>query len=98
MESHLEIEQDNIEEFCNIIKLLVSSDLSVLHEVLLIENENDQFICLRRNRINITFYSNLYNAYCARTLVSTPIDYISNEIMNRFKKLYIITPLQNILT
>ena len=90
MESPLEIEQDNIEEFCNIIKLLASSNSSVLHEVLLIENENDQFICLRRNRINIAFYSNLYNAYTARTLVSTPIDYISNEIMNRFKQLYII--------
>lgn len=90
MESPLEIEQDNIEEFCNIIKLLVSSNLSVLHEVLLIENEKEQFICLRRNRNNIAFYSTLYNAYSARTLVSTPNDYISNEIINRFKNLYII--------
>jgi hypothetical protein len=84
MDKSTEQEQDNIAEFCDIIRQLVDRDLAVLHQVLLIEDEKEQFKCLRQLRDKITFYGNLYNAYSARVLVQEPIIYVKNEIVSRF--------------
>ena len=91
MESVDEIEtikytmMDGIEEFCDILQLLVDVDLAILHRVLLVEDEAEQRQTLRKYRNYILFYSNLYNAYTARTLVLEPLIYIKNEIISRDK-------------
>ena len=80
------MEENNIEEFCDIIKLLNDKDLSILHQVLLREstyNETEQKIFLRENR-STKFDGTLYNAYCARVLVTEPILHVNNEIVSRF--------------
>ena len=82
---------ENIDEFLTIINLLVDADLSVLHEVLKCNNEEEQHKCLRfhRNHKNdIVFYADLYNALCAsRSLVSDPLIHITHEIVTRFNKI-----------
>jgi hypothetical protein len=78
---------DDINEFCDIIKLLDDKDLSILHQLLVREsshNEVEQKAYLRDNR-STKFDGTLYNAYCARTLVIDPINYVTNEIVLRFK-------------
>ena len=77
------------EEFITILKYLVHNDLAVLHQVLMIENEEEQIKCLRAMRSYMTSYSSIYNAYTARVLVTNPTYYISNEIVSRYKKLYL---------
>ena len=77
------------EEFMTILKYLVHNDLSVLHQVLTFENEDEQIKCLREMRSYMTSYSSIYNAYTARVLVTNPIYYINNEIVSRYKKLYL---------
>jgi hypothetical protein len=77
------------EEFITILKYLVHNDLAVLHQVLTFENEEEQIKCLREMRSYMTSYPSIYNAYTARVLVTNPNTYISNEIVSRFKKLYL---------
>ena len=75
---------DNAEEFINIIQQLVNHDLLVLQLIFMNDNETEQIQCMRDNRVYITFYDNLYNAYCAaNSLVKKPITYITNEILRR---------------
>jgi hypothetical protein len=78
----MEIE-NNIDEFCEILNLLVDSDVIVLYHVLLESNEKEQITTLRKMRDEITFYPSLLNAYYARTLVVDPIKYVQNEINKR---------------
>jgi hypothetical protein len=75
---------NNVEEFCNILTHLVDSDLSVLHQVLMVEDETEQIKTLRKQRSKITYYANLYNAYTARVLVLNPVEYVKSEIISRF--------------
>jgi hypothetical protein len=82
--------QENIDEFLTIIQLLNDCDLGVLHEVLMMETETDQIKCLRALRIVITNYPQTYNAYTARVLVNKPNEYITNEILSRYKKTFLI--------
>ena len=77
------------EEFITILKYLVHNDLAVLHQVLIFENEEEQRKCLRAMRSYMTSYSSIYNAYTARVLVTNPTTHIANEIVTRFKKLYL---------
>jgi hypothetical protein len=81
------IEDDLTKEFCNILQLLVDKDLAVFYQVLMFDDEAKQIQTLRKYRNHIKFYSNLYNAYTARTLVLDPITHIRNEIIVRFTKL-----------
>jgi hypothetical protein len=75
---------DNAEDFINIIQQLLNHDLLVLQLIFMNDNETDQIKCLRNNREQITFYPNLYNAYCAaNSLVKKPLTYITNEILRR---------------
>jgi len=86
--------QDNLEkythgdinEFCGIIRLLVNRDLTILHQALMLSDEKEQKLCLRQMRSS-KFDGQLYNAYCARTLVLDPITYVKNEIVFRFNRL-----------
>jgi len=82
------LESDNIDEFITIIQLLEDKDLSVLHQVLLVEDEKEQHKCLRLHRDKVVFYPGLYNAICAsRSLILpplNPITYINTEIITRF--------------
>ena len=78
------------EEFSTILKYLVHNDLAVLHQVLMLDDEEEQHACLRKNRAYIKLYANLYNAYTARVLVENPNYYITNEIVRRYKTQYII--------
>ena len=84
------LESDNIDEFITIIQLLEDKDLSVLHQVLLVEDEKEQHSCLRRYRDKVVFYPALYNAICAsRSLILpplNPITYINTEIIARFNR------------
>jgi len=82
-------EESPEEEFITILKYLVHNDLSVLHQVLTFENEEEQIKCLRDMRSYMTSYSSIYNAYTARVLVTNPPYYIANEIVSRYKKLYL---------
>ena len=75
--------QNNIEEFCGIIQNLINGDLSVLYQVLMV-NETEQIRLLRKLRDKITHYPNLYNAYTARVLLDDPVEYIRNEMVARF--------------
>ena len=84
MENSTETEQDNIKEFENIIEQLVNHDLLVLQLIFMNNTEFEQIKCLRDNRIHITFYANLYNAYtAANSLVKKPLTHITNEILRR---------------
>ena len=82
------LESDNIDEFITIIQLLEDKDLSVLYQVLLLKDEDEQQKCLRRHRVKVVFYPALYNAICAsRSLILpplNPITYINTEIIARF--------------
>jgi hypothetical protein len=82
--------EENIDEFLTIIQLLNDCDLGVLHEVLMMETETEQIKCLRALRFVITNYPQTYNAYTARVLVINPIEYITNEILSRYKKTFLI--------
>ena len=77
------------EEFITILKYLVHNDLSVLHQVLTFENVEEQIKSLRDMRSYMTSYPSIYNAYTARVLVTNPNYHIANEIVTRFKKLYL---------
>ena len=72
---------DSESEFCEILKFLVDNDLVVLYHVLMMDEKEQS---LRKMRDQITYYSQLYNAYCARTLVSNPAEYVKNEMLLRF--------------
>lgn len=77
------------EEFSTILNYLVHNDLAVLHQVLTLENEEEQRKCLREMRSYMTSYPSIVNAYTARVLVPNPIFYIANEIVSRYKTLYL---------
>ena len=81
---------ENTNEFISIIIYLVHNDLAVLHEVLMLENEEDQHKRLREMRSYITSYPTIYNAWTARVLVDNPNYYITNEIISRYKKLFFV--------
>jgi hypothetical protein len=76
-------QENNIDELCGIINLLVDSDVVVLYHVLLELNEKEQIYTLRKMRDKITAYPSLLNAYYARTLVEEPNKYVHNEIIKR---------------
>ena len=78
------------DEFITIIQLLDGSDLAVLHHILLLDNEEEQYKRLRSMRCIITSYPTLYNAYTARVLVTNPNYYITNEIIRRYKIQFLI--------
>ena len=82
-------EDDYIKEFCDIIRLLVDRDLTILHQVLLLEDVNEQKRCIRNMRPS-TLDGTLYNAYCAREIVTEPIIYVNNEIIFRFNQKFLI--------
>ena len=77
------------EEFITILKYLVHNDLAVLHQVLIFENEEEQRKCLRAMRSYMTSYSSIYNSYTARVLVNNNKTHIANEIVSRYKTLYL---------
>ena len=89
MDTLTQEEETPEEEFITILKYLVDNDLTVLHQVLTLENEEEQRKCLRDMRSYMTSYPSIYNAYTARVLVPNPTYYISNEIVSRYKKLYL---------
>ncbi len=70
-------------EFTEILSFLMDTDLVVLYQVFLVD-EKEQHGTLRKLRDNISVYSQLYNAYTARVLVSDPILYVKNEMVRRF--------------
>jgi len=78
---------NDADEFSGIIQLLADSDLSVLHQALLLADDNEQYRYLRKMRDKTRGINDLYNAYCARTLVLDPVTYIKNEIIFRFNRL-----------
>jgi hypothetical protein len=74
---------DAVLEFCDILTQLTRTDLVLLHQILLIETEQEQKLYIRQVRNSTTFDGTLYNAYCARVLVVNPVDYVKDEIMSR---------------
>lgn len=76
-------------EFNTILNYLVHNDLAVLHQVLTLENEEEQIQCLRAMRSYMTSYPSILNAYSARVLVTNPTTHIANEIVSRYKTLYL---------
>jgi len=86
LENKFEKNPSDANEFCSIIELLVDTDLSILYNMLMLEDELEQKIYLRKMRAHTTFDGTVYNAFCARVLVYDPIDYVKNEIICRFNK------------
>jgi hypothetical protein len=76
-------------EFNTILNYLVHNDLAVLHQVLTLKNEEEQIKCLRDMRTYMKSYPSILNAYYARVLVTNPITHIANEIVSRYKTLYL---------
>jgi hypothetical protein len=79
--------EDNILEFCEILKYLDNRDLSILQKVLMIEDETEHKRFLRDMKSS-KLDGSLYNAYTARVLVLEPIVYVNQEIMLRFNSLH----------
>ena len=80
--------ENNILEFCEILKYLDNRDLSILQKVLLIKDETEHRKCLRDMK-STNLNGSLYNAYTARVLVLEPIVYINQEIIFRFNSLHL---------
>ena len=76
--------ENNVTEFCDILRNLNDTELSVLHETLMLEDEKTQRIYMRETQADVNHNGNLYNAYCARVIVDNPIIYVKNEIIMRF--------------
>ena len=82
------ISENNISEFCEILKYLDNRDLAILQKVLMIEDETEHRKNLR-NMKSSNLNGSLYNAYTARVLVLEPIIYVNQEIVFRFNNLYL---------
>ncbi len=74
---------DDVSEFCELIGFLNDKELSILQQTFL-KDELEQLKTLRRLRPQTENYGTLYNAYCARVLVTDPNRYIEKEIIKRF--------------
>ena len=74
---------DDVSEFCELIGFLNDKELSILQQTFL-KDEQEQLKTLRRLRPQTENYGTLYNAYCARVLVTDPNRYIEKEIVKRF--------------
>ena len=74
---------DDVSEFCELIGFLNDKELSILQQTFL-KKETEQHETLRRLRPQTENYGTLYNAYCARVLVTDPNRYIEKEIVKRF--------------
>ena len=72
--------EENIKEFCDIIQFLDDKDLIILHQALLLDQKEQRKYLKKSTNLN----GSLYNAYTACVLVSEPIIYVKNEIVNRF--------------
>ena len=74
-------------EFCDILTFLTNDDLSLFHKI---ARQPDPELEESRTEIqkllrHTTFKNGqLYNAYCARVLVTDPGLHIQNEIVRRF--------------
>ena len=88
MENMENMENENILEFCEILKNLDNKDLSILQKVLMFEDETEHRKLLRDMRSN-NLNGSLYNAYTARVLVLDPIIHVNEEIILRFTSLYL---------
>ena len=77
----------NQEEFLDIIRILDARDLSILHGMLLLDDEREQKLYLRKMRTT-KLDGTLYNAFCSRVLVEDPILHVKNEIVLRFTQLF----------
>ena len=81
---------NDVDEFCGILKCLDGKELAILYKVLEIDdkNEKEQKICLRQlisdNKMPLD--GKIHNAYYARVLVKDPIDYIKEEMVLQFIK------------
>ena len=82
---------NDIDEFCCILKCLDGKELAILYQVLKTDEEKEQKICLRQlicdNKMPLD--GKIYNAYSARVLVRDPIDYIKEEMVVQFIKTFI---------
>lgn len=78
---------NDIDEFCGILKCLDGKELAILYKVLEIDdkNENEQRICLRQlirdNKMPLD--GKIHNAYYARVLVKDPIEYVKKDAVRR---------------
>ena len=59
------------------------TELAILQQTFL-KDEQEQLKTLRRLRPQTENYGTLYNAYCARVLVTDPNHYVEKEIVKRF--------------
>jgi len=80
--------ENDIEEFCYILKCQDAKELAILHQILKKDGEKEQMICLRQliRDNKMPHDGKIYNAYTARVLVKDPIDYIKEEMVCRFIK------------
>jgi len=79
--------QHDEKEFCDILTCLTNEDLALFHKIarqpdMELEESNTEIKkLLRQTRLK---NGQLYNAYCARVLVSDPCLHIQKEIVRRF--------------
>ena len=83
----MENDSSNQEEFYDNIKALDARDLSILHGMLMLDDEREQKLYLRKMRTT-KLDGTLYNAFCSRVLVEDPILHVKNEIILRFTQLF----------
>uniref|UniRef100_A0A6C0HGA4 Uncharacterized protein n=1 Tax=viral metagenome TaxID=1070528 RepID=A0A6C0HGA4_9ZZZZ len=78
---------NDIDEFCGILKCLDDIELVILHQALLLDEPNQKrfiFDSIRKNLLPQD--GKIINAYYAKVLVSDPIVYIKEENIVRFHK------------
>ena len=90
-----EVETDsieNIEQFCKIISLLNDKNVAILNQCLKLEGwkEKQDYLQTFRNPNDLESYYALYCAYIQRDLVLNPIEYLKDDIIKRFNRLYCI--------
>jgi hypothetical protein len=77
---------NDADEFRYILKCLDDIELTAYHNALELTDVNEQRRYLREQiRLHNKLHDGkLYNAYFARVLVSSPMEYVKREIINRF--------------
>ena len=74
-------------EFCDILTCLTDNDLALIHRIARQpESDLEESKTEIKKLLRQTTFKNgqLYNAYCARVLVTDPGLHIQNEIVRRF--------------
>lgn len=75
--------EENINEYKCILQFLTNKELTILHDTLLLKDELERHIYIRKNQTIPN--GKIYNALSASVIVEDPLYYVNKEIVDRFK-------------